>query len=259
MSALYRKRGGFYYRTTAAYACLAVCALYGVIASLTLPIIGKTRLINWSVARSYYYIGGYFTGITAAVEGSEHMDPDRPTVYVCNHQSTLDIMLLGSVYPKATSMVAKKAIKYYPFLGWYMTLSKAIFLDRKNHNSAIKTARQAAEAIQKNQTSVWIFPEGTRGHPSKIDLLQFKKGPFYMAVQAGVPVVPVVMENYNHVYCSKAKRFNPGTVRIKVLPPVDTTDVAENSESIDKLANRVRDMMLDALKEISTSVDRKTQ
>ncbi|CDH49409.1 1-acylglycerol-3-phosphate acyltransferase [Lichtheimia corymbifera JMRC:FSU:9682] len=251
LSALLRKRGGFYYRTTASLVCLAAIALYGVLASLTLPLVGKAHLINWSVARLYYHIAGYFTGMSATIEGKEHIRPERPSVYVCNHQTSMDVLFMASVFPKATAVVAKKSIKYYPFLGWYMTLSRAIFLDRKNRNNAIKEARHAAENIHKKKTSVFLFPEGTRGHASKLDLLPFKKGAFYMAVQARVPVVPIVIANYNHLYDSAAKRFLPGNVRIKVLPPVDTTNVQEDSESVDALANNVRDMMLTTLKEIS--------
>lgn len=74
-----------------------------------------------------------------------------------------------------------------------------------------------------------------------------------MAVQARVPIVPIVIANYNHLYNSKAKRFHSGTVKIKVLPPIDTQDVHEDSESINKLSNAVREQMLSALKEISVT------
>ncbi|KAI9313688.1 hypothetical protein BX666DRAFT_2029875 [Dichotomocladium elegans] len=255
---LYRPFGGFYYRTCMTLLCTALCALYGVFASLILPVLGRSDLLNWSVARSFYYLTSFFVGISVTVEGDEHIDPSRPAVYVCNHQATLDIMLMSKVYPKATAIVAKKALKYYPFLGWYMILSKAIFLDRKNRQNAIKAARDAAENIHKNKTNVWLFPEGTRGHPSKIDLLPFKKGAFYMGVQARVPIVPIVIANYNNLYDSKAKRFLPGVVRVKVLPPVSTADVAEDSAAIDKLSTSIREDMLTALKEISP-VDKKAQ
>ncbi|KAG2218843.1 hypothetical protein INT45_007610 [Circinella minor] len=251
LSALLRKRGGFYYRQTAQLAAMAICALYGVFASLTLPIIGKTHLINWSVARLYYHMTGYLTGLTATIEGKEHLNPKRSAIYVANHQSNMDVLFMASVFPKATSVVAKKALKYYPFLGWFMTLSKAIFLDRKNRESAVKEAKQAAQDIHNKKTSVWLFPEGTRGFADKLDLLPFKKGAFYMAVQARVPIVPIVIANYNHLYDSKAKRFNPGNVKIKVLPPVETNEIDESSESIDKLAIQVREKMLMTLKEIS--------
>ncbi|KAL1928612.1 hypothetical protein VTP01DRAFT_2398 [Rhizomucor pusillus] len=248
---LYRHHGGFYYRTVVTMICMAICALYGVFASLVLPLFGRGDLINWSVARAYYNLAGFFTGISVEIEGKEHLKKNQPTVFVCNHQSSMDVLFMASVFPKATSVVAKKAIKYYPFLGWYMTLSKAIFLDRKNRESAIKEAKQAAEDIHNKKISVWLFPEGTRGHPSKIDLLPFKKGAFYMAVQANVPIVPIVIANYNNLYDSKSKRFKSGVVRIRVLPPVPTADINEDSSSIEQLSTSVREDMLTTLREIS--------
>ncbi|KAI9315456.1 hypothetical protein BX666DRAFT_303511 [Dichotomocladium elegans] len=252
MTVFYRLRGGYYYRSTVFLLAVALCGVYGVVASLILPMIGKTHLINWSVSHLFYHLAGFLTGVKVTAEGLEHIDSKRPTVYVCNHQASIDVLVMGSVFPKATSMVAKKSLKYYPFLGWYMTLSKAIFLDRKNHDSAIKQARKAAQDIHNNKTSVFLFPEGTRSHPKKIDMLPFKKGAFYMAVQANVPIVPVVVANYNNLYDSREKRFIPGTIKLKVLPPVDTADIKEDSASIDVLTNKVRDQMLVALKEISS-------
>jgi lysophosphatidate acyltransferase len=97
---------------------LLVMASYGVVSSLILPIFGKAGLINYTVSRGYHYLGGYFTGLRATVLGKENI-LQSPAVYVCNHQSSLDIMVMGAVYPKNTSIVAKKELKYYPFLGWY--------------------------------------------------------------------------------------------------------------------------------------------
>ncbi|KAI8364657.1 uncharacterized protein BYT42DRAFT_618813 [Radiomyces spectabilis] len=256
-SVLCRKHGGFYYRSTVALICLALAAFYGVIASLTLPLIGQAHLINWTVARFYYRLAGFLLNISVNIEGKEHLSSKGPVVYVCNHQSSMDVLLMGSVFPKATSVVAKKSIKYYPILGWYMTLSKAIFLDRKNRDSAIKEARQAANDIHNKKINVWLFPEGTRGHPSEINLLPFKKGAFYMAAQAKVPIVPIVIANYHNLYSSKLKQFNSGVVRIKVLPPVSTEAVKQDSADIEKLSVSVREQMLEALKEISDPIENK--
>ncbi|KAI8333338.1 hypothetical protein BC941DRAFT_434446 [Chlamydoabsidia padenii] len=246
----YRKYGGYRYRCFMSIVLLLVMACYGMVASLILPIFGKAGLINYTVARGYYYLGGFFNGLRCTVLGRENILPS-PAVYVCNHQSSLDIMVMGAVYPKNASIVAKKEIKYYPFLGWFMTLSNAIFLDRKNRTNALKEARQAAENINKKKISVWLFPEGTRGHSSEVDLLPFKKGAFHMAVQARVPVIPVVIANYNNIYSTKSKRFVPGNINIKVLPPVLTNDISEDSASIDELSVRVRESMLTALRDIS--------
>jgi lysophosphatidate acyltransferase len=118
-AALYRKRGGFIYRSVAAVTWLLIIAAYGMAASLILPFFGQRRLINWTVARLYYYCAGYFTAITAVVENEANLETGRPAVYICNHQSSIDVLLMARVFPKSTSVVAKKSIKYYPFLGWY--------------------------------------------------------------------------------------------------------------------------------------------
>ncbi|KAI8078279.1 uncharacterized protein B0P05DRAFT_543168 [Gilbertella persicaria] len=250
--AIFRKRGGFMYRQAVAVICIMASAFYGVLASLTLPLFGKAHLINWSVARVEYYLCKTFLGITATVEGKENLpSEDEQVVYVCNHQSMMDIMYMARVFPKRTSVVAKKVIKYYPFLGWFMMLSKAVFLDRGNRESAIKEAKNAAKDIHKKKTSVWIFPEGTRGNSAEIDLLPFKKGAFYMAAQAKVPIVPIVIANYKDIYHTKSKRFGHGDIKIKILPRVSTESILEDSDDINKLVNQVRNQMLNVLKEIS--------
>ncbi|KAI9497706.1 hypothetical protein BDB00DRAFT_803699 [Zychaea mexicana] len=249
---LYCCRGGFYYRTVANLLCLAVAATYGMAIAVILRILGRADLINWTSTRLYYYLFSIFTGISVKVEGAEHLDNSKKVI-VCNHQSSLDMAFGSHVFPKATSVVAKKDIKFYPILGWYLSLSNNIFLDRKNRDGAVKAAREAAKDIHRKQTSVWIFPEGTRQRSGVVDLLPFKKGAFYMAVQAKVPIVPVVMEKYDYLYDSKAKRFNPGTVRIKILPPVPTDDVSEDSEAVEKLSASIREDMLKTLKELAAA------
>ncbi|KAI8375040.1 hypothetical protein EDC96DRAFT_572168 [Choanephora cucurbitarum] len=250
--AIFRKRGGFVYRQVIALICIASSAFYGICASLTLPLFGKAHLINWSVARVEYYLCKTFLGITATVEGKENLPKKgQQVVYVCNHQSMMDIMYMARVFPKRTSVVAKKAIKYYPILGWFMILSKAVFLDRADRASAVKAAKKAAIDIHQKNTSVWIFPEGTRGNSSDIDLLPFKKGAFYMATQAKVPIVPIVIANYKDIYHSQSKRFNSGDIKIKILPQIPTDTITEDSAAISHLTDLVRDQMLHTLKEIS--------
>ncbi|CEI99928.1 hypothetical protein RMCBS344292_14003 [Rhizopus microsporus] len=250
---LLRKFNGFYYRSIMTVVSLTIMATYGMIAALIFPVFGYTQYINFTVARGHYYITKFFCGIKVVPEGLEHLEEKSPVIFVCNHQSSMDIMLFGAFYPKNTSIVAKKEIKYYPFLGWYMRLSNAIFLDRKNRENAIKEARKASEDIRRKGVNVWVFPEGTRGHESEVTLLPFKKGPFYMAVQANVPIVPVVIANYSHLYNAKEKRFLSGVVRAKILPPISTDGIKQESADIEKLATECRRQMLEVLKEITPS------
>ncbi|EPB92141.1 hypothetical protein HMPREF1544_00966 [Mucor circinelloides 1006PhL] len=258
--AIFRKRGGFLYRKFVAFVLMGVAAFLGIIAGVTLPLVGRAHLINWTVARTEAFLNKTFLAITATVEGTENLPKgDQAAIYVCNHQTVMDIMFMGNVFPKRAAVVAKKSIRWVPFLGWFMILSKTIFLDRGNRDNAIKQARQAAVDIHRKKMGVWIYPEGTRSNSGKNELLPFKKGAFYMATQAKVPIIPIVIQNYKDIYNAKQKHFGYGDVKIKILPPVDTTDIPENSESVDKLTTDIRNQMLATLKEISSDQQDKSE
>ncbi|KAK4508875.1 uncharacterized protein ATC70_013498 [Mucor velutinosus] len=258
--AIFRKRGGFMYRKMVAFILMGVAACLGILAGVALPLIGRAHLINWTVARTEAFLNKTFLAITATVEGQEHLPKDDQTaIYVCNHQTVMDIMFMGNIFPKRAAVVAKKSIRWVPFLGWFMILSKTIFLDRGNRDSAIKQAKQAAIDIHRKKMGVWIYPEGTRSNSGKNELLPFKKGAFYMATQAKVPIIPIVIQNYKDIYNAKQKHFSYGDIKIKILPPVDTTDIPENSESVDKLATDIRNQMLATLKEISPEQQDKSE
>ncbi|CAO3621526.1 unnamed protein product [Mucor hiemalis] len=134
-------------------------------------------------------------------------------------------------------------------------LFRTIFVDRGgNHNDAVAQARQASKQMLEKKTSIWGFPEGTRNGGQDIDLLPFKKGLFYIATQAKVPIVPIVIGNYKHIYDAKKKRLGYGTVNVRVLPAIYTKDIPEDPESVARLMDDVRGQMLAALKEISVPI-----
>lgn len=116
-------------------------------------------------------------------------------------------------------------------------------IDRKRTHKAVAGLSQAVQAVQKKGVSIWIFPEGTRNRGT--GLLPFKKGAFHMAVQAGVPIVPMVGEPLSPFVDWKKKTMKGGTYRIKILPPIKTQGLSENE--VEKLANDVRNKMLEAL------------
>lgn len=101
-----------------------------------------------------------------------------------------------------------------------MALSGTVFIDRSNRKSAIAAFDGAIREIRDNKQSVWIFPEGTRSHFPTPDLLPFKKGAFHLAIQAGVPIVPVVVANYSHVLHVRGRSFEQGLIKIKVRLPI---------------------------------------
>ncbi|CCX11456.1 hypothetical protein FPQ18DRAFT_165464 [Pyronema domesticum] len=231
----------FYARILTAYVLLATCATYGVVASAALRIVGKASIAQWATARAMKTLGCPIMGIDFDVEGEELLDT-RPAVFVSNHQSELDILFLGRAFPKHCSVTAKKSLKYLPFLGWFMALSGTVFIDRANRQTALKAFDGAVKEIKSNKQSVWIFPEGTRSYFGKPDLLPFKKGAFHLALQAGVPIVPVVVQNYAHVLHLQDRTFEPGTIKVKVLEPIPTKDLTP--EDVEGLVTSTREAML---------------
>lgn len=209
------KRAGFIARCLAAYGCLAACASYGVVASIFLRLVGYGGIAQWTVARAFKWSMWLTTGVWFdIVEGAEHLNT-RPAVFIGNHQTELDILLLGAIFPQYCSVTAKKSLKYIPFLGWFMALSGTVFLDRANRTSALQTMSGAVKEIKHGKQSVYLFPEGTRSYSSEPVMLPFKKGAFHLAQQAGVPIVPLVAENYSHILSLKNRVFNAGNIRVK--------------------------------------------
>ncbi|RYO60174.1 hypothetical protein AA0113_g7002 [Alternaria arborescens] len=248
----------YYAFAISSFTLMLSCALYGTLVAIPLRMVGYGGLIQWTVARAFKWCMWLATGVTFRVTGSmkkegglsgEDALKDRPAVFVGNHQTELDVLMLGCMFPKYTSVTAKKSLKFVPLLGWFMALSKTVFIDRANRTSSRAAFDTAAHTMKTTRQNVFIFPEGTRSYASKPDLLPFKKGAFHLAVQAQVPIVPVVCGNYYHVLDVKGKRFSPGVVDVTVLPPIQTKGLT--AEHVDGLVKKTRDAMMDELIRLS--------
>ncbi|KAK4146363.1 uncharacterized protein C8A04DRAFT_35071 [Dichotomopilus funicola] len=239
-------KAAFVARVLASYMSLIVCSLYGVSASVALRLVGRGQLSQWTVARSFKYLMGFATGVTFDVEDPRnHLGTVRPAVFIGNHQTELDVLMLGCMFPKYCSVTAKASLKKVPFLGWFMALSGSVFIDRANSKDARQAMQGAANEIRDKRQSVYMFPEGTRSYAKEPMLLPFKKGAFHLAVQAQVPIVPVVVANYSHVLWVKGLVFNAGRIPCKVLDPIPTTGLT--AADVDELTRTTRNLMLDEL------------
>ncbi|RDW90510.1 1-acylglycerol-3-phosphate O-acyltransferase SLC1 [Aspergillus mulundensis] len=244
-------RASFVARCLASYGSLIACAIYGVVASVVLRLVGYGRISQWATARSFKWVMRFTTGVRFdIIEGKEYLST-RPAVIIGNHQSELDVLMLGEIFPPYCSVTAKKSLRYVPFLGWFMALSRTVFIDRANRETAVKAFDSAAEEMRTHRQSVFIFAEGTRSYSEKPELLPFKKGAFHLAVKARVPIVPVVVENYSHILAPKKSRFEAGSIKVKVLPPISTEGLT--AEDVDKLTTSTRESMLKNLLELSNA------
>jgi lysophosphatidate acyltransferase len=209
-------QAGFVARVLASYLCLIVIALYGVFASIYLRIVGNPGISQWATGRAFKYAMIAVTGVRfEIIDPNNVLGTVRPAVFIGNHQTELDVLMLGTMFPKYCSVTAKASLKKTPFLGWFMTLSASVFIDRRNSKDAREAMRGAADEIRKRRQSVYMFPEGTRSYAKEPVLLPFKKGAFHLAVQAGVPIVPCVVANYSHILWLKGMVFRSGTIPVK--------------------------------------------
>ncbi|GLR10959.1 1-acyl-sn-glycerol-3-phosphate acyltransferase [Mixta theicola] len=154
-------------------------------------------------------------GVKVTITGKENILADS-CVYVANHQSNFDIFFLTAAVPPGTVSIGKKSILYFPFFGLIYWLSGNILIERGNKARAMQALQKAKEQMLKNNTSVWLFPEGTRNYGK--ELKPFKTGAFHLARNAGLPLVPVSASTYYPDY--KLNRINNGEVIINFLPPV---------------------------------------
>ncbi|KAJ2786175.1 1-acylglycerol-3-phosphate O-acyltransferase [Coemansia javaensis] len=230
--------------------CVAVASTVGIVTGPVLWACGRQASTNWVAGRTFYYLARVTLGVVVEIEGEEILQRARPCVLAGNHQTMLDLIVLGRVFPAQTVILAKKAISYYPFVGWFMRLAGDIFIARGSRQSASDMFRRASGELRAKDVSVWFFPEGTRGRfKAGPDMLRFKPGAFLLAYHARVPVVPVVVMDFHSIYNRSRYWFAPGTIRVKVLEPVALDGVAE--DALQTLADSTRERMLAELRRIS--------
>jgi putative phosphoserine phosphatase / 1-acylglycerol-3-phosphate O-acyltransferase len=160
------------------------------------------------------------SGIDLRVEGEEHLWSHRPAVFIFNHQSGLDAPLMLKMVRRDVTAVAKQEIRTNPVFGPLFSAAGVVFIDRADSKKAIEGLAPALEAL-KQGLSLIIAPEGTRQKTPRLG--EFKKGAFHLAMQARVPIVPVVFRNVLDALPKDGVIIHPATVEAVVLPPIDTS------------------------------------
>lgn len=156
-------------------------------------------------------------GIRVRVTERARLDPAKPYVFVANHQNSLDIMALTEALPYPFGFVAKAELANVPFLGLAIRHSASVFLDRSDPRRSVESLKAAGERIRSGN-SVLVFPEGSRSHAPR--LLPLKKGAFAVAVEAGVPLVPVTILGSSSLMNEKRLAVRPGELNIVVGAPI---------------------------------------
>ena len=207
------------------------------VAGLLLLILGTPAISIAYLARrrEWVYPWAFFggrnwlrlSGAKVCVRGLENLDPKRSYVFVANHRSFLDTATLFCFLGRRIGMIAKKEVLKVPILGYGMGYVNILAIDRSNRTRAIETMKAATDRLRAG-VSYGVFAEGTRALPGKI--LPFKKGAFYMAAEAGVPIVPVAIKNTDVLMGKGTGVARPGTIEMVIMPPVETEGLKTDEE-----------------------------
>lgn len=201
----------------------------------------RRRGVNFFTANFPQLLLG-INGVRLNVIGKENLTRQRPAVFLFNHRNQVDPVIAASLVRDNWITVGKKELERDPIAGTIGKLTDAAFIDRDDPAAAVETMQQV-EQRAKNGLSVMIAPEGTRVDTTEVG--PFKKGPFRIAMAAGIPIVPIVIRNAEVVAARDSVTVNPGTVDVAVFPPIAIDDW-----TVDDLGGRiaeVRQLYLDTL------------
>ncbi len=186
------------------------------------------------------------SGTPVTVIGLENIDRKNPQVVACNHQSMHDVWTVAANMPVRNHFVAKKEIRRIPIFGRASVAAGHVFIDRGNHIAAVESLKVAGRRIREENSTAVVFPEGTRSLTG--DLQRFKKGPFIMAIEAGVPIVPTVIDGTFDILPKRGFRLHPQPITIQFGKPVQTRRFTHADR--DTLIVRVHAQMADMLAEL---------
>jgi len=213
------------------YLYTAVCGTFSLFGSL-FDAHGRWQ---HACARVWSWLILTTSGIRVRVEGLEDVNPRETTIYCVNHQSAMDIPILFVHLPVQFRFVAKRSLFKIPFLGWHLRRSGHIPVDRDRPREALKSLEQAAKKVR-DGSSVLLFPEGHRSRNSQMG--PFKAGSFYLAILAGVPIVPITLNGTRYVLKPDTCHVRAGKTQMIVHKAVPTRGLTV--KDVDALSEQVR-------------------
>jgi 1-acyl-sn-glycerol-3-phosphate acyltransferase len=219
---------------SAALCITAVAAAFVVVINIFSTAEKHGRRIGRSWAKLLLYI----SGVKIEIIGAENIVSGKPHIIMANHQSDFDILICMAGIPLDFIWTAKKELFHVPVFGKAMRASGFIEIDRQDHEKAIKSLAQAAEKLREG-ISVASFPEGTRSRDGR--LLPFKQGMFYLAIQTGIPIVPISIIGSGNIMSKTSWQVNRGEIIMVIDKPIDVS--AYTIETRASLMEKVRDVI----------------
>jgi len=217
-----------------------------LLAPLLILLVKITRNENfiYSPVRLFIRAGLSMVGVRVEVSGLEWLDPNQTYIFTPNHQSLIEVPLFVAYLGRNPAYLGKKEVFKYPVFGYGIRLIGMVPVDRSNSPAAVESAKLATENLRRGKSFV-VYPEGTRSRDGS--MLPFKKGAFMMAIDAGVPIVPVTVSGASKIMPKAQVKVFPSTVRITVHEPISSAGYSK--ENVVELMQRTRAKIFSALDE----------
>lgn len=181
---------------------------------------------------------GNLAGAKVTEIGKEKV-PEGPVLYIGNHRSYFDIVLLYAVADRLTGFVSKKSMTKFPVVNWWMRFVYCLFLDRDDPKQGLKTILTAVEYVKKG-VSICIFPEGTRHNSEDLSLLPFKEGSFKIATKSGCPIIPVAINNTRDIFEKQIPCCRKTHVIIEYCDPIYPNELPkEDKKHLGEICSKV--------------------
>jgi 1-acyl-sn-glycerol-3-phosphate acyltransferase len=219
---------------SAALCITALTALCVVVVN----IFAAAEKLSRRIGRRWAKILLYISGVKIEIIGTENILAGKPLILMANHQSDFDILICMAGIPSDFIWTAKKELFRIPVFGKAMRLSGFIEIDRQDHEKAIKNLDLAAEKLQEG-ISVASFPEGTRSRNGQ--LLPFKQGMFYLAIQTGIPIIPVSIIGSGKIMSKKSWQVKRGEIVMVIDKHIETSGYTIETRA--PLMEKVRDII----------------
>ena len=195
-----------------------ICGFSAIVAGIFNPYSRVVYYLGHLWSRSILWIAG----TRIIIEGLSNIDTEKQYVFIGNHQSHFDVLVVFSRIPLIMRFLTKKELFRIPVFGWALSATGMIKIDRADHEESVKSMNEALEVIRKNRVSLVVFPEGTRSSDGKMG--QFKKGGFIMAIKGKIPVVPISISGSRFILPKHSMRLKAGTIKMVIGKPIDTSD-----------------------------------
>jgi 1-acyl-sn-glycerol-3-phosphate acyltransferase len=220
---------------------------------IAIVLITKNENLLYAPVRFFIKAGLAMVGVKVEVRGVEKLEPRQTYIFTPNHQSLIEVPLWVAYLPRNVAYLGKKEVFKYPIFGYGIRLVGVVPVDRSNSPAAVESAKLATENIRRGKSYV-VYPEGTRSKDGA--LLPFKKGAFVMAIDAGVPIVPITISGATKIMPKGEIKIFPSTVHVTIHEPISS--IGYSKENIAEFIERTREKVFSALGDAEAELTEQT-